>query len=285
MSRETETGWRCESISLNVVKDTTLHQVVPIFPHPLFLIGSISSVYLVTANDGVVQHVFATETMVSRSIQCEYFDTRYNVSASGIGCSAFTIAYTAASTEECVVTSYHPAEGSEAIAACAPPGGAGGGWCTWEEAIETEKRIKEPGTWAIVKGKSVIGVRQEPKTSRNTGPSVFRRRSAAPPRGNTGAPTEWQAWTVATDGYPKADDIRSLFPDVPGSEELLVVPGLGPRAKIGIRSVAFSLGNVIKVVSAGGLERYSVDDASATESPLTKDNRRGRHGGPMRGKG
>lgn len=284
ISREMETGWRCEGLALNAVNDTTLHQVVPLSPHPLFLIGSISSVYLVSAQDGVVQHIFATEPMVSRSIQCEYSDTRYNVPASGIGYSAFTIAYTAASTEECIVTSYHPAEGSEAIAACAPSGGAGGGWCTWEEAIEMKKRIKEPGTWGIVKGKSVIGVRQEPNAPRSTGPRVFRRRSAVP-RGNTGAPTKWQAWTVATDGYPEADDVRSLFPDGPGSEELLVVPGLGPRAKIGVRSVAFSLGNVIKVVSAGGPERYSVDDDSAVEPLLTKDSRRGRHGGIVRGKG
>lgn len=267
------------------MSDATLHQVVPLSPHPLFLVGSISSIYLVSANDGVVQHVFATEPVVSRSIQCEYSDNRYNISSSGIGFSTFTLGYAAANTEECIVTSYHPAEGSEAIAACAPSGGGGGGggWCTWEEAIETKKRIEEPGTWGIVKGKSIIGVRQEPNPARNNRPGVHRRRSAAP-RGNPGASTKWQAWTAATDGHPEADEVRSLFNDGPGSEELLVVPGLGPRAKIGVRSVAFSLGNVIKVISAGGPERYNGDDDSAAESLLTKDSRRGRHGGSIRGK-
>ncbi|OAQ96299.1 hypothetical protein LLEC1_00146 [Akanthomyces lecanii] len=283
ISRELETGWECESLALNDVNDTTLHQVVPLSPHPLFLIGSVSSVYLVSASDGVVQHVFATQPMVSRSIQCEYSDTRYNVPASGIGYSAFTMAYTAASTEECIVTRYQPAEGSEAIAACAPSGGAGGGWCTWEEAIETKKHINEPGTWGIVKGRCVIGVRKKTNPSRSTRPGAFRRRSAAP-RGNTGTPANWQAWTVATDGYSEADDARSLFHDGLGPEELLVVPGLGPIAKIGVRSLAFSLGNVIKVVSAGGPERYSVDGDSGVESLMTKDGRRGRHGGPVRGK-
>ncbi|KAM3545610.1 hypothetical protein ARSEF1564_001425 [Beauveria bassiana] len=285
MSRETETGWRCESLPLNVVSDTTLHQIVPLSPHPLFLIGAISSVYLVSANDGVVQHVFATEPVAWRSLQCEYSDNRYNKSSSGIGFSSLTLGYVEANTQECIVTSYHPAQGSEAIAAFAPSGGAGGGWCTWEEAIETKKRIRDPGTWEIIKERSVIGVRQEANPCRNTKRADYRRRSATA-RGSPGAPTRWQAWTAATDGHLEADEVQPLLSDGAGSEELVVVPTLGPKAKIGVRSVAFSLGNTIKVISAGGPERYNADDDSTAESLLPKDNRRVRHGGgSMRGRG
>ncbi|OAA45255.1 Sterol regulatory element-binding protein cleavage-activating protein [Beauveria brongniartii RCEF 3172] len=258
---------------------------VPLSPHPLFLIGAISSVYLVSANDGVVQHVFATEPVAWRSLQCEYSDNRYNKSSCGIGFSSLTLGYVEANTQECIVTSYHPAQGSEAIAAFAPSGGAGGGWCTWEEAIETKKRIKDPGTWVIIKGRSVIGVRQEANPSRNTKRADYRRRLATA-RGTPGAPTRWQAWTAATDGHLEADEVRPLLSDEAGSEELVVVPTLGPKAKIGVRSVAFSLGNTIKVISAGGPERYNADDDSAAESLLPKDNRRVRHGGgSMRGRG
>ncbi|OAA66236.1 Sterol regulatory element-binding protein cleavage-activating protein [Cordyceps fumosorosea ARSEF 2679] len=280
ISRETATGWKYKSLPLNVVSDTTLHQVVPLSPHPLFLVGSISSVYLVSANHGVVQHVFATEPMVPRSIQCEYSDNRYNVSLSGIGFSSLTLGYVAAKTEECIITSYQPAEGNEAIAACAPSGGAGGGWCTWGEAIETNKRIKDPGTWDVVKGRSIIGVRQEAKGPRNTKRGDQQhRRSAAAARGKLGAATRWQAWTAATDEHLDADEVRPLHSNEPGSEEFLVVPGLGPKAKIGVRSAAFCLGNTIKVVSAGGPERYQGDDDTAAETMLAKDGRRGRHGG------
>ncbi|KAM3470423.1 hypothetical protein MY5147_006415 [Beauveria neobassiana] len=259
--------------------------IVPLSPHPLFLIGAISSVYLVSANDGVVQHVFATEPVAWRSLQCEYSDNRYNKSPSGIGFSSLTLGYVEANTQECIVTSYHPAQGSEAIAAFAPSGGAGGGWCTWEEAIETKKRIKDPGTWEIIKERSVIGVRQEAKPCRNTKRADYRRRSATA-RGSPGAPTRWQAWTAATDGHLEADEVQPLLSDGAGSEELVVVPTLGPKAKIGVRSVAFSLGNTIKVISAGGPERYNADDDSTAESLLPKDNRRVRHGGgSMRGRG
>ncbi|KAM3564877.1 hypothetical protein MY1884_000477 [Beauveria asiatica] len=197
----------------------------------------------------------------------------------------FVISIALANTQECIVTSYHPAQGSEAIAAFAPSGGAGGGWCTWEEAIETKKRIKDPGSWVIIKGRSVIGVRQEANSSRNTKRADYRRRSGTA-RGTPGAPTRWQAWTAATDGHLEADEVRPLLSDEAGSEELVVVPTLGPKAKIGVRSVAFSLGNTVKVISAGGPERYNADDDSAAESLLPKDNRRVRHGGgSMRGRG
>ncbi|XWW96628.1 hypothetical protein V2A60_004605 [Cordyceps javanica] len=180
-------------------------------------------------------------------------------------------------------TDYELPEGSEAIAACAPSGSAGGGWCTWEEAIVTKKRIKDPGTWEIVKGRSVIGVRQEANHSRNTKRQDYRRRSAAARR-DLGQTTKWQAWTAATDEQFEADEVRPLANEGPGSEEFLVVPGLGPKAKIGLRSVAFTLGNSIKIVSAGGPERYKGDTGSAVESFLIKDSRRGRHGGSMRGR-
>ncbi|EGX92551.1 Sterol regulatory element-binding protein cleavage-activating protein [Cordyceps militaris CM01] len=272
-----------------LTKRRTLHiegdgdGLVPLSPFPLFLIGSVSSVYLVSASDGVVLHVFATEPMVPRSIQCEYPDNRNNLSPSGVGFSTLTLGYVGAETEDCIVTSHRPREGSEAIAACAASGGAGGGWCTWKEAIETKKRIKDPGTWEIVKGRSVIGVRQEANPSRNTKRGDYRRRSAA--RENLGAPTRWQAWTAATDEHFEADEVRPLHNDGHDSEEFLVVPGLGPKVKIGLRSVAFSVGNTVKVISAGGPERFKGgDDDAGAESLLATDSRRGRYAGSMRGR-
>ncbi|KAJ6787552.1 hypothetical protein PWT90_00635 [Aphanocladium album] len=231
---ERESAWQYESLPLNAVSDITLHQVVPLTPHPLFLIGAISSVYLVNAHDGVVQHVFTTEPMVLRSIQCEYSDNRYNTATSSIGFSTFTLGYLAAGSEECTVTNYHPADGSEAIAAFAPSGGAGGGWCTWEESIETKKQIKDPGAWEIVKGRSVIGVRQIPSLSRSPKQGHHYRRSAAT-RVIHKAPARWQAWTSAIEGHPEADEVRPLFNHATDSEELLVIPGLGPKVKIGLR--------------------------------------------------
>ncbi|KAJ3498786.1 hypothetical protein NLG97_g853 [Lecanicillium saksenae] len=281
MSIEREAGWQCESLPLNAVSDTTLHQVVPLAPHPLFLIGSISSVYLVNALDGAVQHVFTTERMVPRSIQCEYSDNRYNTSSATIGFSTFTLGYLAAGTEECIVMNFHPAEGSEAIAAFAPSGGAGGGWCTWEEGTQTKKQIRDPGAWKIVKGRSIIGVRQKPSPSSTTKQANHRRRSAATSVIHK-APARWLAWTAAIEGHPEADEVRPLFSNATDSEELLVIPEFGPTAKIGLRSVAFCLGNTIKVVSAGGPERYSGDDDSVAEALLATDSRRGRHGGVVR---
>lgn len=265
------------------MSDTTLHQVVPLSPHPLFLVGSISSVYLVNANDGIVQHVFATEPMASRSIQCEYSDNRYQKSSSSTGFSTFTLGYTEENTGECIVVSYTPAKGSEAIATCAHAAGAGGGWCTWEEAIETKKRVEDPGSWNIVKGKSVIGVRRVLNASRPTKQGDHRRRSAAARTSHT-VPPKWQTWTATTGEYSEEDEVRPLFNPGTESEELLVVPGLGPQVKIGQRSVAFCLGNAIKIISAGGPERYTGDDDSGAESRLAKDSRRGRHGGSMRAK-
>lgn len=275
--------WTYKSFSLNVLSDATLHQVVPLSPHPMFLIGSISSVYLVSAEDGEVQHIFATEAMVPRSLQCESSDSRYCGSQTSVGFSNFTLGYASADTRECIVTNYSPGEEYEAIAASAPSGAAGGGWCTWEEAMETTKRVAEPGVWEIVKGRSVIGMRQE--GSRNAmKQKAYRRRSSARD-GVLRVPARWQIWTMATDGHPELDEVRQLFKEESDKGELLVVPGLGPKAKIGAKSVAFCLGNAIKVISAGAHDRYNGTGACEADSLLTKDSRRGRHGGSTRSRG
>jgi len=67
-----DSSWQYKSFALNEVNDRTLHQVVPLSPLPHFLVGAASSIYLVSAEDGMVQHTFSTEAMISRSIRCVY---------------------------------------------------------------------------------------------------------------------------------------------------------------------------------------------------------------------
>lgn len=280
IAREKVSSWEYESLPLNTVSDATLHQIVPLSPHPFFLIGSAGSVYLISANDGAVQHIFTTETMIPRSLQCEYSYHRHSGN-DAVSFNNFTIAYTEVTTQDLVVVDYSSAEGTEAIAACAPSGGAGAGWCTWEEALVGTKRVQDPGSWEVVKGRSIIGIR-ELMTKRDNKHINNRKRSVAK-GGAMKATAKWQAWTTATDRRPELGDAQKLFKDESDAGEPLVVPGLGPKAKIGVKSVAFCVGNVIKVISAGGQE-YTGDDDSGREPLLSKDGRCGRHGGSTRGR-
>lgn len=279
MVKETSSGWQCESLPLNTLSDSTRHQVVPLSPHPLFLIGSACSISLVSAHDGAVQHVFATQPMLPRSVQCEFAGSRHGGSQSGIGLSSFTLGYAREGSRDCVVNSYSPAEGNEAIAAAALSGGAGGGWSTWEEAVESELRITDPGSWDLVKGKSVIGLRRKiaPRSARQ---GDLRRRSAVS-GGSSISSVTWQVWTTGTDGHAEGEEVRNLGQDESGTEGFLVVPELGPSVKIGTRSVAFCLGNTIQIASAGS-ENFSADENQNGKPIPSKDGRRGRHLGSLR---
>ncbi len=275
-SRPVSCAWQYMSLPLNELGDTTLHQVVPLSPMPSFLVGAIAAVYLISAEDGSVQHTFSTEPMISRSIRCIYTCARQVARENGAGLTSLNIGYSTRNRES-VLTGYNPAPGAEAICVSAPLASAGGEWCTWEEAVETKKRVENPGVWDMVQSGSIVGIRRISVPDDGTRPGLRHRGT-----GKISVPAttfkRWQVWTTLASDRVDLDEIRPLLMDGDDMASL-VIPELGPKAKVGLKSVAVAFGNVIKVVTTGGQERYDSDGEASSESLLQVGNRRRRHGG------
>ena len=54
----------------------------------------------------------------------------------------------------------------------------------------------------------------------------------------------------------------------------LIVPGIGPRVTIGLSSVAFGFGNVVKVVTVGGQQRFEPGNDGMILGPRQSAGRR-----------
>jgi hypothetical protein len=274
-------SWLYKSLALNEMSDRTLHQVVPLSPLPLFLIGAASSIHLVSAEDGMVQHTFATEAMISRSIRCVYTCARQTAAQQEVGLTSLSIGYSAAGSREGVLLFYSSPSGADAISTNAPSGSAGGRWCTWEEAAETKKRIVNPGVWDIVQNGSVVGIRRISRSGGGKERAGLRYRGAKANGLPSATLKRWQTWTTLASDRVDMDEARPL---VGYGEDIghLLISELGPKVKLGLKSVAFAFGNAIKVVTTGGQERYESEGEGSSEPLLQVGNRRRRHGGSTR---
>lgn len=275
-----DSSWQYKSFALNEVNDRTLHQVVPLSPLPHFLVGAAGSIYLVSAEDGMVQHTFSTEAMISRSIRCVYTCAR-QAAQQGVGLTSLSIGYSAAGTRDGVLHFYSPPSGSDAISTSAPSGSAGGRWCTWEEAAEMKKRVVNPGVWDIVLNGSVVGIRRTCRTGGGKERAGLRYRGVMANESPSDTLKRWQIWTTLASDRADMDEARPL---VGYGEDMghLLISELGPKVKLGLKSMAFAFGNVIKVVTTGGQERYDSEGEGSSEPLLQVGNRRRRHGGSTR---
>lgn len=77
----------------------------------------------------------------------------------------------------------------------------------------------------------------------------------------------------------RTDETRQLFQNDEKSGHLMVSE-LGPMIRVGQRSVAFSFGNVVKLMTVGGHERFDVGAGDNDREHLNVGSRR-RKGGVM----
>jgi hypothetical protein len=289
MASRTESEWTSRQVPAAWFGSQKPHQISGIAALGFFAVATATRVHLFDVEKCELLYTMQADMMKPRSLQFAC-TTQRTAHIDSPGITSFTMTYVEAETGDCVLHTFLPSEDFDSIGLHAPSGATDGEGCAWGDAVLTKRRVKNPGSYNILSDGSVVGIRRSnPQEPENTGQcnvpqEGLRNRfpSRIQPRPE---PIEWEAWTVSPSVRAGADEEKPLFSGNDQPNHLLI-SSLGPRVKMGMMSVAFSLGNTVKLVTVGGTERFgtSADDTSQ-ENMLNMASRRRKGGGPLRPRG
>ncbi|KAG6040960.1 hypothetical protein E4U41_006438 [Claviceps citrina] len=273
--------WEAQPLKLDFRNAGRISQIVTLSPLGLFAVAASDKVDVVDIEQCHVVWTFRTERMSPKSLQCAY--SAYPICETDTrGLKFLTLCYAAAETGDCVVQTYVPTSDSDVMYIISPEHSAEGPVDGGEPMKELRKRVKNPGAWQLLSDGSVVGVRQVQVTLHRGRAHMtshgLRQRHGMQRRDDECSRTNWEVWAISPCGKPNMEECRNLL-DQDGMSNHLVVSELGPRVSVGLRSVAFAFGNVIKLVVIGGGERYDVEaEDKSHESLMSTANRRRKAG-------
>ncbi|KAL3957916.1 hypothetical protein ACCO45_008494 [Purpureocillium lilacinum] len=204
-----------------------------------------------------------------------------------IGLTWVALGYVEADSRDLILHTFVPPEDSDAIYLRMPNDECNSDWCAWESSKQTKKRISNPGLWDMVSDGSLIGVRRKQHSgsagSDDSGAPGLRNRQAR--RGSGQDPFDrWEVWTASPGGRSEADECQRLVEKGEEAKHLLITE-LGPKARVGLNSVAFAFGDMIKLVVLGATARLEEkDDDQARDSTLSAGGRRRKAGAGTKGR-
>lgn len=267
-------SWDTRHLKLDLQNARGISQIITLSPLGLFALAGSDNVHFVDIQQRRIVWTFKTEKMSPKSLQCTY--SSYPASkVDTVGLTSLTLCYAAAESGDCVVQMYVPANDSEAIYSRNSTDSAE--LSNMDETMkELKKQVKNPGAWQVLSDGSVVGIRQVTQHENSvhiTSPGLRRRHITE--KKNHHSFANWEVWVTSPCGKPNLEECRSLL-DHGEESNHLVVSQLGPKVTVGLRSVAFAFGNVIKLVITGGDERYGAEseDRSYELSMNTTSRRR-----------
>ena len=227
----------------------------------LFLVATLSRVHIFSIDNREYLYTVETEEMKPRSLQCAYSTQRIaHVEIPSI--TSATLSYVAAETGDGILHTFTPSEDFDSICLQGPSGATDGEGCEWGDATVTKRRVRNPGHFCILSDGSACGIRRkkapeaEAPTQAGDGGEGLRKRFAGRSTTKT-TPIEWEAWTISPSLRTGTDEEEPLFKKDEQPSHLLI-SDLGPKVRVGLMSVAFAFGNVIKLVTVGGPERFDM---------------------------
>ncbi len=263
-----ETGWESQGIDLPYAdNDREVRSVLPLPALSSFLAVREHTVDLVDILTHNVTHTFKTTPMKQDSLRC-FHSTRRRPQCGSVGLAHLALAYTSAETGECILQSYLPEREGDTICFRDPYTPGSKTCCLWRETVEHRYVEENPGQWEALKVGYLVGIRKRQpskqvlrenlsKPAANTG---LRRRGARPTYRDSSSESEddlWEVWSLSARGD------RSVTPLCGYAErDNLLINSLGPLQRMGRRSVAVGLGNVVKVITIG---REKFDGESSNE--------------------
>lgn len=286
MASRTKAGWKSREIPSSVLMGQRTHQILAMSSLGLFLVATLSRVCIFSVESCEFLYTVQTEQMKPRSLQCAYSTQRIShVELPGITSS--TISYVSADSGDCILHTFTPPEDVDSICLRAPSGATDGEGCEWSAANVTKRRVKNPGHYGILSDGSAAGIRRkktpEAEVSSQCGDNGegLRNRFGGRSTGKN-TPIEWEAWTISPSLRTGTDEEQPLFKKGEQPSHLLI-SDLGPKVRVGLMSVAFSFGNVIKLVTVGGPERFDAGpDETGHEGYKNMASRRRKGGGTWR---
>ncbi|KAG5995758.1 hypothetical protein E4U54_002780 [Claviceps lovelessii] len=267
--------WATRHLGLDARHAGRICQIATLSPLGLFALAGSDKVDLVDVEQCHVVWTLKTERMSPKSLQCTYATS--TVSGAVVkGLTSLTICYAAAETGDCVVQTYVPTNDSDVMyfrspESSTPVDGSG-------SMRELTKRIKNPGTWQVLSDGSVVGIRQVTLHGGavHMASHGLRQRHMMERRYQYSFP-HWEVWVTSACGKPVMEESQRLL-DQDSMSNHLVVSELGPKVTVGLRSVAFAFGNVLKLVITGGHERYDVGAEDKNYESLMNTTSRRRKG-------
>jgi hypothetical protein len=256
-------GWTSESIEVPDPEDDK--EVLSILPLPVlssFLAVRSHTVDLIDIFTHKVTHTFATKPMKAGSLRC-FHSTRRRPQCGSVGLASLALAYICADTGSLILQSYLPQRDGDTICFRDPWTPGSKTCCLWRETVENQYKVENPGEWEALQVGYIVGVRKTETHARpkealghhmNTSPGLRRRganlkRSFSDESRQSDKDDEdtWEAWCISARGTRWSAPLC----DSKEGRNYLLVGGLGPMVKVGKRSIAVGLGNIIKVITVG----------------------------------
>jgi hypothetical protein len=253
-----EDGWVSKGVELSdPPDDKRVFSILALPALSAFLAVRDHTVDLIDIDTHRVTHTFPTKPMKQDSLRC-FHSTRRRPQCGSVGLASLALAYTTTETGECIMQSYLPQREGDTICFRDPFTPGSKTCCLWRETIENRYVIENPGQWEALQVGYLVGVRkvEAPQEATNhrrpVADSGLRRRgidgSHPLPIKTHVSETEdsWEVWSLSSRGEKVVTPLSGY-----NEKGNLLVGSLGPLQKVGNRSIAMGLGNVIKVITVG----------------------------------
>lgn len=244
--------------------DPDILSILPLPALSSFLAVRKHTVDLIDISTHKVTHSFVTKPMMQGSLRCSH-STRRRPQCGSVGLASLALAYTCSETGNCIVQSYLPQREGDTICFRDPYTPGSKTCCLWRETVEDRYETENPGSWETLDVGYVVGIRKiEPKPDPNqfaaqhTANSGLRRRgmSSREPASTSSDEDVYEVWSLSTRG----ERFEAQLFD-PAERGRLLITTLGPIQKMGKRSIAVAIGNVVKVITVGN-EKFDDDDVN-----------------------
>jgi hypothetical protein len=204
------------------------------------------------------------------SVQC-IFSIRRTAQYGPNSLASFSLVYTERESGDCIHQTFSPPRQGEVLCISTKKCTDDQISCSWNEAIVQVHRIENPGKWSTLPVGVVIGVRKRPSPNliangdgymRSSLPtSNLKRRPRSRMRGQTPFKPEdedtWEAWMLSAKGE-RTTVTLSTEEEGERSNGHLLVSNCGPMIRVGQRSIAVGMGNVVKIITVGH-DRFNIE--------------------------
>jgi len=247
--------------------------VLSVYPIPMlrsFLAIRQDAIDLIDVETRTIITTFASVRSHPSSVQCFYSIRR----TAKRGLASFSLVYTERESGDCILQTYTPRPPCELICMSAKNCLDDQTGCSWNDAIVQVHRIENPGKWHTLPVGVTIGVRKRPRLATvltgagyigsNLLSTNLRRRSSSMMPSQTPCKLEdddvWEAWMLSAKGERNAITLSTDEDGEPSNGHLLV-SSCGPMIRVGQRSIAVGMGNVVKVITVGH-EKFNIEENS-----------------------
>jgi hypothetical protein len=277
VASQLDEGWVSEALEIPEIQDDKeIRSILPLPVLSSFLAVRQHTIDLVDIFTHKVTHTFPTTPMVPDSLRC-FHSTKRRPQCGSVGLASMALAYTCAETGACILQSYLPKRDGDTICFRNPWTPGSKTCCLWRETVEQTFRIDNPGEWQALNVGYIVGIRKREAPTSIEGKEEdyfsaipgLRRRGARSGSFSKSANIHhepdkdvWEAWAMNA----KGEMYSVCLSDDSQDRGHLLVSGLGPIERVGKRTIAVALGNVVKIITVGNDKfddtQEEVDDAA-----------------------